>query len=248
MNIETFFLWRNSPPVGQGLLIIEVSPSLWDTPRLVGLIWTSDHPDAETSTWQHTTLTAPSIQFEPAILASQRPQTHVLDRAATEIGNADILLIQDRILSYKPRTTHRNLSGLKGQIRKPQAKYASPSCCLTFYKRNARTNKYIHSTDSICCVHFRQMTSQTLNYVTPALSALFRVFETSCHSTLYHLSYWNYSQTVIRNGISEYRCDIFGILLGKVPLKQTISFRIGGRVIVLLVLKSRRYMATPRLL
>ena len=45
------------PPVGQGFLIIEDSPSHSDTPRLVGLLWTSNQPGTETSTWQHTTLT-----------------------------------------------------------------------------------------------------------------------------------------------------------------------------------------------
>jgi hypothetical protein len=44
-------------PVGQGFLIIEVSLSHLDTWHTVGLLWTSDQLDAETSTWQHTTLT-----------------------------------------------------------------------------------------------------------------------------------------------------------------------------------------------
>jgi len=39
------------PLVGQGLLIIEASQSHSDTPQSVGLIWTSDQPNAETSTW-----------------------------------------------------------------------------------------------------------------------------------------------------------------------------------------------------
>ena len=55
-----FFLPRRNsppPPVGQGLLIIEASRSHSDTPQPVGLLWTSDQPEAETSTWQHTTLT-----------------------------------------------------------------------------------------------------------------------------------------------------------------------------------------------
>jgi hypothetical protein len=43
------------PLVGQGLLIIEASRSHSDTPHSVGLSWTSDQSDAETSTWQHTT-------------------------------------------------------------------------------------------------------------------------------------------------------------------------------------------------
>jgi hypothetical protein len=41
----------------QGLLIIEASPSHSDTLHSVALLWTSDQSDAETSTWQHTTLT-----------------------------------------------------------------------------------------------------------------------------------------------------------------------------------------------
>jgi hypothetical protein len=39
--------------VGLGLLIVEVSRSHSDTPHSVGLLWTSDRPVAETSTWQH---------------------------------------------------------------------------------------------------------------------------------------------------------------------------------------------------
>ena len=42
--------WCNSPLVGQGLLIIETSRS-----HSVGFLQTSDQPDAETSSWQHTT-------------------------------------------------------------------------------------------------------------------------------------------------------------------------------------------------
>jgi len=37
------------PLSGQGLLLIEASLSHSDTPHSVGLLWTSDHPDAETS-------------------------------------------------------------------------------------------------------------------------------------------------------------------------------------------------------
>jgi len=42
--------------VGPGLLIIEASRSLSDTPHSVGLLWTSDRPDAKTYSWRHTTL------------------------------------------------------------------------------------------------------------------------------------------------------------------------------------------------
>ena len=79
------------PLVGQGLLVIEASRSHSDTPHSVGLLWTSDQPNAETSTWQHTTLTRdsacmPLAGFEPTIPASEGPQTHALDRADTGIG------------------------------------------------------------------------------------------------------------------------------------------------------------------
>jgi hypothetical protein len=53
------------PPVGQGLLIIEAPWSYSDTPRSVGLLWTSDQSYAETSTdktqhSQETDIHAPS--------------------------------------------------------------------------------------------------------------------------------------------------------------------------------------------
>jgi len=38
------------PRKGQGLLTVEDSRSHSDTPYAVGLLWTSDQPDAETST------------------------------------------------------------------------------------------------------------------------------------------------------------------------------------------------------
>jgi len=44
------------PPAGQGLLIIEASRLHSGTPHSVRLLWTSDQPNAETSTWQHVTL------------------------------------------------------------------------------------------------------------------------------------------------------------------------------------------------
>jgi len=71
--------------VGLGLLIIEASWSHSDTPHSVGLFWTSDQPDAETSTWQHATLTT-DIHASGRIRTRELPQTYVLYRVATEIG------------------------------------------------------------------------------------------------------------------------------------------------------------------
>jgi hypothetical protein len=74
--------------VGQDFLVVEGSRSHSDTPHSVVLHWTGGHPFAETFTWQHTTLirtqtSIPPVTIEPAIPASERPQTHTLDRAAT---------------------------------------------------------------------------------------------------------------------------------------------------------------------
>jgi hypothetical protein len=52
-----FFPMVRQPLGGLGLLIIKASRSNSDTPHSVGLLWTSDQPVAETSTWHHTTLT-----------------------------------------------------------------------------------------------------------------------------------------------------------------------------------------------
>ena len=53
-----------------------------DTPKSVGLLWTSDQ-SVGTSTWHKTQLSQ-----ETAILESERPQTHTLDRAVTGIGRS----------------------------------------------------------------------------------------------------------------------------------------------------------------
>jgi len=48
------------PRVGYGLRILVFSRSRSDTPHSVGLLWTGDEPDAETSTWKHTALRSDS--------------------------------------------------------------------------------------------------------------------------------------------------------------------------------------------
>jgi len=78
------------PPGGQGLLIVETSPSHLDTPLSVRFLWTSDQPDAETSTWQHTSLTKDRLpcfgrDSNPTNPPIERPQTYALARAATGI-------------------------------------------------------------------------------------------------------------------------------------------------------------------
>jgi len=54
--ITIYLFLAQRPPVGQGLLIHEVSRSHDDAPQSVGLLWTSDQLVAETSTRRHTTV------------------------------------------------------------------------------------------------------------------------------------------------------------------------------------------------
>ena len=81
----TFFmvqqLPQTPPPVGQGLLICETSRSHTGIPHSVPLLWTSDQPDVETSTWQQTTLTS-----DRHLWAQQdsNPQSH--KQAAADSG------------------------------------------------------------------------------------------------------------------------------------------------------------------
>jgi len=60
-----------------------------DTPQSVGLLWTSDRPVTDTSTWHQTTFTRDTsmtaTEIETAIPASERPQTHALHRAAQRL-------------------------------------------------------------------------------------------------------------------------------------------------------------------
>ena len=52
-SLRNFFFFRSSITlVGLGLLIVEVSRSQLDALHSVGLLWTSDRPDAETSAYK----------------------------------------------------------------------------------------------------------------------------------------------------------------------------------------------------
>jgi hypothetical protein len=61
------------PLMGQILLIIEASRSHSDTPHSVGFLLTCDRPDAETFTWQNTTLTTDRYPFTRR---DSNPQSH----------------------------------------------------------------------------------------------------------------------------------------------------------------------------
>jgi hypothetical protein len=98
-------------PVGQGLLILEVSRSHTTAHQSVGLLWTSDQLVAETSTRQHTTLTTdtsiPPVGFEPTISAGERPQTYGIDRAATGTGKSNRRLKNEQNICTIIQQIHR---------------------------------------------------------------------------------------------------------------------------------------------
>jgi len=85
------------PLVGKGLLIIEGSRLHAHTPHSVTFLWRNEQANAETYSWQHTTLskcrhpTSPA-GLEPAIPASERPQTRALESVATEIDTNVVVL------------------------------------------------------------------------------------------------------------------------------------------------------------
>ena len=88
------FLWRNIPwgNIFEVCVCVCVCLSLSLSLSLGRSPLDECQPYAETSIWQHKTLTRdrhpwPRRGFEHAISASERPQTHALDRAAPGIGN-----------------------------------------------------------------------------------------------------------------------------------------------------------------
>jgi len=68
---------------------VALRPDSASFPPLTGLrgytYWTHQ-PVAETSNWHHATLTRDGSPFEPKIPATERPQTHALNRTTAGIG------------------------------------------------------------------------------------------------------------------------------------------------------------------
>jgi len=86
---KTFFM---APKllIGHSLLIIEATLSYSDTPHSVGFLWTSDRPDAETSTWQHTTHTKETDIHAPSGIGTRnRSMRAAVDRRLRPRGHRD---------------------------------------------------------------------------------------------------------------------------------------------------------------
>ena len=81
------------PLVDQGLLIVEDSRSHSGTPHAVGLLWTSDQPDAETFTWKHVIL-AENRHLCPGGMRTHNPRKQeTTDPRLTPRGHRDRLRI-----------------------------------------------------------------------------------------------------------------------------------------------------------
>jgi len=106
------------PLVGQCLLIIETSR--WH-PQHTALVripldeWSARRNDLYLTTHntQKRQISIPAAGFKPAIPASERPQTHALDRAATGIGRPTIYINKTTLQweyykCFKGKTKHIN--------------------------------------------------------------------------------------------------------------------------------------------
>ena len=69
-----FFTMAQLHLVIQDLLVIDASRTHSDTPHGVGLLWTSDQPDGDTTTGQHTTFTIDKTSMPRRDMNSQSQQ------------------------------------------------------------------------------------------------------------------------------------------------------------------------------
>jgi len=83
------------PIRGQELPIIEASRSHSDTPHSAGNLWTSEQPDADTSTWQHTTLTRDRYQCSrrDSNPQSQQASGRIHDKVTTSLWKSNYTYI-----------------------------------------------------------------------------------------------------------------------------------------------------------
>jgi hypothetical protein len=101
-QVKKKFVWKSpfllpcaKPAMGQDLLFIEDSWSNSDTPHSVGLLWTNDQPNAETTTCQHSAHTTDKraclrLDSNPQSQQASGRRPHSLDRAATGTGQIAI--------------------------------------------------------------------------------------------------------------------------------------------------------------
>ena len=156
------------PLVGQGRLIFEASRSHSSIPHLVGLgrVTSQTHRPLLDNTQHSLNIHAPA-GFEPAISASERQQTHALDRAANGIGHPNkiwgkkgdcearysfiqppITLLYDQTPSQRSTLT-KPPSMLFPQARNRVSRTQKPLCKIQIFTVSdglKRTNRWLFST------------------------------------------------------------------------------------------------------
>ena len=120
LRIILFFIFfvtmAQQPLVRKRLFIMEGSRSHSHTSHSVGLLWTSDQPDAQTSTGTtHNThdrqTSMPTEEFESTIPASEQPQTHALGRATS---------LKTKLRGLSPRANYTDRAAAAGRRSKCQ--------------------------------------------------------------------------------------------------------------------------------
>ena len=75
---EIHFFHGSTALVGWDIPIADISRSNAEKPHSVGLLWTSDRPVTETSTWQHTTLTTDRHPCPPTGIRNRNPSNRAV--------------------------------------------------------------------------------------------------------------------------------------------------------------------------
>ena len=80
-NFTTYFLTRAQHLLlEKGSLIVKTSRSHSNTAHSIGLLWTSDQPDAKTSTWRHTAVPHSQQTHNSTTLTTDTQQCHTQNR------------------------------------------------------------------------------------------------------------------------------------------------------------------------
>jgi hypothetical protein len=127
-----FFSTAQQPLVGRGFLIIKASRLHSNEPHSVGLLWTRDQSEAETSTCQHSQgkdIQAPTW-FEPVIPSIERPQTYTLEGAATGIDNEAHTYTKLFYTRYQHTDLHEKKKKTKNKIQLFTQNYVLPSSAI----------------------------------------------------------------------------------------------------------------------
>ena len=103
--------------MGQGLLIVKDSWSQTDTPRSVGLLWTSDWHITETSTWQHTTFTRDRHPCPAGIRTHNPRKRAAADPRLRLCGHRDRQNVR-YVVTYNTHLVIRPLNKLLGATKK----------------------------------------------------------------------------------------------------------------------------------